>query len=308
VSFFRTGVTALAFAVATYTAPKYGWPIVLEHARAQLRDASPAPAPEPPKDRPPIDEEGWTGVLLTPTVELTARFDAKLASVRARVGDHVRSGDLLAELDTTVQKHEIAAAEAGVRASRAEAWQASVALAQARDRQARRDGVVKVGNTDMPLTSGEEQASARFDSAAASGRLSSASATAQERRARLAQLRASLDEAHIRAPFDGTIAARYFEPGAHVRAGVPLVRIVGRGALRARFAVPEADARAVSVGTHVVLAWDDRRHDATVDRVAPEVESASGTVFVEATVPGTEDVASESALSGRVITVSRGGG
>jgi macrolide-specific efflux system membrane fusion protein len=232
VSLRRAGATALVVALASYAVPKYGWPVVLEHARAQLREASEPPvAPAPPAVEPPA-EEGWTGILLTPTVELTARFDAKLAKVEVRVGDRVRAGDLLAELDTTIQKHEVAAAEAAVRASRAETWQASVSLAQARDRQARRNGVVKVGTAEVPITSGEEQASARFDSASASGRLSSAAATAQERQARLAQLRASLDEARVRAPFEGTIAARYFEPGAHVRSGMSLVRLVGKGALR----------------------------------------------------------------------------
>ncbi|WP_394845350.1 HlyD family efflux transporter periplasmic adaptor subunit [Pendulispora brunnea] len=297
----RTLGTSLLVTLAGYTVPKYGWPIVLEQARAQMDAAhrEPEAPPDPGAKQKVIDP--WTGVLLAPAVELTARLDARLAKVYVRVGDTVHEGDVLAELDTTVQQHEIAAAEAAVRASRAEAWQASVSLAQARDRQARRGAVVKYGNTELPIVSAEELAGSRFDSLAASSRVSSAAASADERQARLGQLRALVDQATVRAPFDGAIATRYFEPGAIVRSGMSLVRLVGSGGLRVRFAVPEAEGTSVSMASKVVLECNGRTLHATVDRIAPEVESSSGTVFVEAAVAAQES--EHDALAGRVVAV-----
>jgi len=163
---------------------------------------------------------------------------------------------------------------------------------------------VKYGSSELPLVSGEELASAQFDSAAASGRVSSAAATAQERQARLAQLRAAVDESKMRAPFDGTIAARYFERGAHVRAGQALVRVVGNGAVRTRFAVPQTDAARVSLGSRISIQWDKDRRIGIVDRIAPEVEPASGTIFVEGSVDESAGKLDQTALAGRVVSVS----
>ena len=55
----------------------------------------------------------------------------------------------------------------------------------------------------------------------------------------------------LRAKFDGTIAMRFRDDGATVPAGGAIVRIVGRGGPRLRFAVPPDRARAFVLGTRV---------------------------------------------------------
>jgi RND family efflux transporter MFP subunit len=253
-----------------------------------------------------IDDEAWTGVLLAQAVDLTARIETKVIGFSFRVGDAVHAGDAIAELETTAQKHEIAAAEAAVRASRADAWNASVSVAQARDRQNRRGRVMQVGATAIPLVSEEELADSKFDALSASSRASAASAMAEERQARLAHLRQVVTDATLRAPFDGVVATRYVELGAHVRNGQPVVRVVRRGALRVRFAVPEAEAGSLSIGSRIRLEWDDRALHAVIDRIAPEVESASSSVVMEAEVEAAPPEGNEkSALAGRVVGVRR---
>ncbi|WP_394820687.1 efflux RND transporter periplasmic adaptor subunit [Pendulispora albinea] len=298
----RTLSLTVMAAFSAYTVPKYGWPIVLEKARAQMDSGEPErpPAPRPSEDR--SIAEPWTGVILAPAVELTARNDGRLAKVLVRVGDTVHAGDVLAQLDITVQLHEIAAAEAALRASRAEAGAASVSLAQAADRAKRRKMVVKYGDTELPIVSPEELVGSNFDQKAAGSRLVAAAANTQERVARLEQLRATVDEATIRAPFDGAVATRYLEPGAHVRSGMSLIRLVGQGGLRVRFAVPEAEAGAVQLASKVLLECDGQTLGAAIDRIAPEVESSSGTIFVEASVEGVHE-SQHTALAGRVVGV-----
>jgi multidrug resistance efflux pump len=254
------------------------------------------PAPEVP------DAEAWTGVLLSPTIELTSRSDTTVKQLNVRVGDAVRAGMVLAELDMTHTRHQLAAAEAAMRASRADTWQANVSLQAARDRQARRNGFVKYGSVALPIVSDEEAASARFESAQASSRVSAAAAAAQERAAQVEALRSSLSDGVLTAPFDGVIATTFAERGAHVRAGAPVIRLVGRGSLRTRFAVPETDASKVRLGVKVRLEWDHHRLEAVVDRVAPEVELSSSSIFVEATASGGEGI-DQVALAGRVVGV-----
>ena len=59
--------------------------------------------------------------------------------------------------------------------------------------------------------------------------------------------RALLAEGAVRAPFAGTIAARYVDVGAMIHRGAPLVRLIEDGELRVRFAPraekPEAKKR-----------------------------------------------------------------
>lgn len=309
--------------VGAYAAAKYGWPLasqtvtsllhtpaapaapVLQAGLASMaspRGATPSPSPPPPAVDP--EAEPWTGVLLTQSLDLVARIETRVKSISFRVGDEVRAGQPIAELDTVAQEHELAAAEAAARASQAEAWSASVSVSQARDRTARRAKMFKMGASDMPLVSAEELNDSKFDALSAGARAGAASASAEERRARVASLHQVLREATLRAPFDGIVATRYLEVGAHVRPGMPVVRVVGRGALRVRFAVPETEAKAVSIQTRVAIEWDDRALYGTVDRVAPEVESASSSIIMEALVDGAlPDGSERSALAGRVVAV-----
>ncbi len=139
---------------------------------------------------------------------------------------------------------------------------------------------------------------------AAGAQAGAASATAAERRAQLAYLQQIVHEATIRAPYDGVIATQYVMPGAHVRQGMPVIRIIGRGAMRVRFAVPEAEAKALHTGAQVTVAWDSRALEGTIDRVAPEVESASSSIVMEAIVDAPPLNGEErSALAGRVVSV-----
>jgi hypothetical protein len=59
----------------------------------------------------------------------------------------------------------------------------------------------------------------------------------------------------------------------------------------------------------VVIEWDDRTLEATVDRVAPEVESASSSIVMEAViVTRLADGSERNALAGRVVGVRLAGG
>jgi RND family efflux transporter MFP subunit len=319
VSVIKSVMSIVFVSGVSYAGAKYGAPVAMEHAHSQWKEtkieAPPAP-PDPPAAAEAEQAEAWTGVLVAQAVELSTRFDGKVAKVLVRAGDTVRKDDVVAELDTSTYKHELAAAEASLRASRAEAWNAGVSLAAARDRQSRRAGSVKFGDTQIAIVSDEEVSGAKFDSLSAASRAGAASATAEERRARLEQLRQMMSEAKMRAPFDGIVAARYFDSGAHLRTGVPLLRLVGKGSIRVRFAVPEAEAKSLKLAAHVAIDWDPspssgtasggsssidkkKQLDAVIDRIAPEVESASSSVFVEAEV----EASAEMALAGRVVRV-----
>lgn len=251
------------------------------------------------------ETDTWPGVLLAPaSVDIAPTIDGRLSQVRLNVGDRVEKDDIVALLDDRLHKDALAVALAGKHAAAADAHRASIELFQARDRQTRRDAVVKTddGQT-LQVVSGEEAAQARFATQAAASRAASAGAGAAERAARVKQLKTALSETQLRAPFAGIVAARYADPGTFVRPGQAVLRIIATTDLHVRFAVPEERGKKVAASTKVRVLVDDKVLDATVSAIAPEVEPASRTVFVDASLTGVTGTAA-AALAGRVVRVS----
>jgi len=100
----------------------------------------------------------------------------------------------------------------------------------------------------------------------------------------LAQLERQLADTELRAPFSGTVAERYVDPGGMAGPGSPVVRLISSDALWVRFAVPPHELDRLSVGTIVVSRIEDPAItvEATVRQIAPETDPASQLVFVDA--------------------------
>ena len=88
-------------------------------------------------------------------------------------------------------------------------------------------------------------------------------------------------------PAAGTVALRFRDPGATVAAGAAIVRIVGQGGLRLRFAVAPARAAALVPQATVTAIIDtvDEPVTATIAQVSPALDPASGRVVNEAVLP-----------------------
>jgi len=242
----------------------------------QLRQAEPVRAqaarPEPvgpSTSKPDVD---FLGVLLSgQTVELAPRLEGRLEHVLVRPGDHVTKGAPIARLD--------------VRSVRADLNLAVSNLADAEQRLSRR----------IPLAAGVISAE----------ELADARAQVTDRRNRVEQLKASIADALMPAPFDAVVAARYVDPGAFVGPHRPVVRLLSGGGIRVRFAIPETEAARVAIRAPVQITVKSggERFTGVVESLAPEVDAAARMIFAVATV----DVPSEAKgrlFSGMVARVS----
>jgi len=228
----------------------------------------------------PSAEPGFLGVVIARTsVDLAATFDSRLESVDVRMGDRVRRDARLATLDVRSAQQDLLIAEAAVRSVEAEHDQAVLELADAKSRLER---LTRLSD----LVSSEQVATGRYQEQLAAARLDRARAQVGERGARVNQLREVIDDAEIRAPFDGIVAARYFDPGSTVVRGTPILRVISPGALWVRFAVPEARAAQVAVGRHVLVRLESpvMMLSGTVENVAPEIDNALQMLVVEAAI------------------------
>lgn len=230
--------------------------------------------------------EAFLGVVLPRhSVEVAADQTGRLLAVEVRVGDALRRGDPIAQLDSRVLSEELEMGRAALRALRADAEQRSAELIEIERRTERR---MKAPD----LFSSEELDAARRELSAARAALEAAEAQVAGAESRVEQVRARLGETAIRAPFSGTVSQRYVDAGATVAAGDPIIRLIASDDLLVRFAVPPERARSLAPGLTVAVRVRDAGSplEATVERVSPAIDTASGTIFVEARLSPSGDI------------------
>lgn len=213
----------------------------------------------------------------------------RVTALHAEVGQHVRKGDVLLEIDHQTLDSDLRQAQA----SAAEA-EAGVKLAK------------------INLWRGEEMAKSQLISASALDNLRAALVQAQARAATTGAQRDGVrmrrDFASLRAPDDGVISKRMVQPGQVVMAGAELLRMIRQGRLEWRPELPEADLARVAVGQTVILR-DAAGQSVTghVRAVSPGVDTTTrtGTVYVDLPTPGA--LKAGTFVEGRIVTsVSNG--
>jgi RND family efflux transporter MFP subunit len=249
----------------------------------------------------PGTEEPFLGVVIpNDSVDVSSRFESRLLQLDVEVGEPVREGQVLARLDTRSLRQELAAARATLQGSRAEEQAAALALSEAREKKGR---YFTPRSLRLGVYSQEELARVRYEERTAAARLQAARAQTLQRWAEVIELRQNLDDATLVAPFDGVVAARLVSPGTRLAAGQPVLRLLGNGGWKVRFAISEDAARGLQPGSPVAIKVLQRNLTlaGTVESVAPEVDAAARLVFATATFdqPPPPEVA-----SGMVVHVS----
>ena len=173
---------------------------------------------------------------------IAARYDmpigvegdgGRVAAIYVEAGDHVKSGQVLARLNVSVLQPQVANLEAGLEQARAEAE-----LAQAEYHRAEAVGA-------SGALSAEETQRRKSSAVTAAAKVKVAAALLAEARARLAR-------AEVRAPADGVILTRNVEVGQTASpGGEALFRLSEGGAVELRGQVPEQDLPSLKVGQAV---------------------------------------------------------
>ncbi len=226
------------------------------------------------------ERQDYVAVLIpAEAADLAPRFAGELEKVHVRAGDEVELDALIAEVDPRQLRDELAVARAAFQSARALLRGADVDVADAERTVAAEERAIAAGTSPQRVLE-----DARFELRRAVAARERARASVAEERARLDQVESRLTDANITAPFAGTVAIRYRDPGAVVGPGAPVVRLIGRGGLRVRFAVPASDVATLPLGTsiRVRIPGSDEPAMATVKQIAPELDPASRMIFVEA--------------------------
>ncbi len=237
-------------------------------------------------------------------VEIHAKVAGYIKKIHVDIGDHVRAGQVLADLEIPELGAQVQGADASVRHSqeeiararnevlRAEADHAALHSGCERLKQAAaaRPGLVAQQEIDDSVAK-DRASEAQVD--AARSTLSAAQQQLDVSKAGRTQVGAMWDYAHIVAPFDGVVTWRYSDTGALVQAGTsnasaqPVVKLAAVDVLRLRVPVPEAMAANIHVGlpADITVQATNEHFTAKVVRFTDSLDRSTRTMQVEFDIP-----------------------
>ena len=224
------------------------------------------------------------------------------------IGDRVKKGQLLVQLDTPELDQQLAQ-------SRASLLQTIAALAQAK---ANRDYAYVTARREAQLfakllISAQENDQAQTQAAVWDANVNAAKANVAAQRANVAQLEQLVSFGKVYAPYDGTITRRLVEVGTLVNAGAgtaatSLFEIASIDPMQAYVDVPQVFAPSVRVGGEAKVAvrnFRGRVFTGKITRTAGALDPASRTLRTEVDLPNPkgEFLAGMYAVSHQVIRV-----
>ncbi len=244
----------------------------------------------------PTREDLSRGVTLTAEfrpyqeVEIHAKVAGYVQQINVDVGDHVKTGDVLAvleipELEEDLQKAEAAVLTAGQEVKSAEATFEETDQVLNRLQAAGKEAPGLIAQQDLDTAAARDRAN-EANLQAAKQRVAEAQANAD-------RLRTLLSYSKITAPFDGVVTKRYADTGALIQAGtasttqsMPLICLAELKRLRLDFPVPESAVADIQVGNSVEVSVVSlgQTFSAKVSRFAQKVDSSTRTMLTEADV------------------------
>lgn len=205
-------------------------------------------------------------------VEIGSELSGIVNDVNVDVNAEVKTGQVLAKLDTTRLKAQVLQAESSLASADARVLQADAGAKEARANFARLQKVRELSGNKLPSQQDLDVSEAAV--ARADGELAAAKAAVAQSRASLETVRTDLGKTEIRSPINGVILVRTVEPGQTVAASLqaPVLFIMAEDLkkMELHVSVDEADVGSVQVGqeaSFTVDAYPNRRFSAHITQV-----------------------------------------
>lgn len=248
--------------------------------------ATPAPASAPtPKTTEPLVEVSeprsfsTSGPLVAEQqADIAAERNGRVVVIEVHIGDRVKKGQLLAQLDDRALRSAVASQKARMASAQAQLreWQAEQMTAEAdlRRADAMRDAkIISEENWEHAKYRVDEtiQEVARFREEAAAAEADLSTATL------------ALEQSRIVAPFAGVVGRSSVRLAQEVKPGDVLFWLTAEAPLQVLFTVPETEMAQFTTGKALDLTTVDYpglRQRARIARVSPVVDPASGSIQV----------------------------
>ncbi len=236
---------------------------------------------------------------------ISSQVEGRIARVLVDVGDTVKQGQVMVEVDPVELQYAVEQQRAQVNQTRAQLGigpgdpapkdPSKVAFVQRAsadlfDAEQKFHRAQEMFNDKLISQQQLDEASTRYQGAKAAYALAlqdvdRLKAQLQSSQAATHLAEKKLSDAAIRAPFLGSVKARSVSPGEYLRVQSPIMVVVRTDKLRARLAVPERWAGSVKIGAMIdiqVEAFPKEVFHGKLERMNPAVSQDSRTFDVEA--------------------------
>ncbi|MGH8245313.1 MAG: efflux RND transporter periplasmic adaptor subunit [Gammaproteobacteria bacterium] len=216
-------------------------------------------------------------------VQIMSKIAGRVENVLVDVGDPVRAGQLLVQVEDREIQQEIKQSEAVLAVARASIQQREAELANLnrqviRYRELHEQNLISRQDLDDWITKQQS----------AEAQLALSRAQARQSEASLSQDKFNLENTRSFSPMTGFVGKRFVHPGALVSANTPILNLVDLRTLRMVINVVERDIVRVNRGVNAQVAVDafpGRHYLGKVLRVSPVLDAATRTGEVEIHVP-----------------------
>jgi RND family efflux transporter MFP subunit len=228
-------------------------------------------------------------------VEIHAKVAGYVKQIDVDVGDHVKTGDIIATLEIPEIEDQLKQADAAILTAQEEVKSMDAAYGESsllanRLSAAAQEAKGLIAQQDIDTANAKNRAD--------EANLAAAKQKVMEAQANADHLRDLVAYSKITAPFDGVVTRRYADTGALVQAGtvqagtsgnsnsMPLVSFAELDRLRLEFPVPESAVAYVHNGSPVEVAVvsSGKTFPGTVARFAQKVDTDTRTMLTEVDV------------------------
>ncbi|PPE71118.1 efflux RND transporter periplasmic adaptor subunit [Caldimonas thermodepolymerans] len=216
-----------------------------------------------------------TGTLMAyKQVNVGAQVSGQVKSLKVALGDRVKKGQLVAEIDSMTQRNALLNAEAALANVRAQLRSAEAQLEQQRLTLRRQE---QMRAADATSQADLEAAQAAFRTSQAN--VEALKAQVEQARISLETAKVNLGYTQITSPIDGQVVAVVTEEGTTVNANqsAPTIIIVAQtDVMTVKASISEADVVTVKPGQRVyftVLGEPEHRYEATLRTIEPATDA-----------------------------------
>ncbi len=237
------------------------------------------------------------------TVTVSSEVAGRVSRIFVDFGQPVRQGQVLVELDKQELQFQLDRAKANLAQAQARLGlepgqpekiestaamrQASAQMEDARTKYENARKLVATGDISQERFTELEKAfrarQAMFDQMKDEMRTQTVGLDGL--RADIAVAQKTVNDATVRAPFDGSVSQKLVSPGQYTNANTPLLTVVKTNPMRLRVEIPETAAAAVRIGTTLKFRTDaipGQMFEAVVRELNPALDAHSRSLTAEA--------------------------
>lgn len=213
-------------------------------------------------------------------VDVGVQVSGQLEKIHVELGDTVKAGDLIAEIDPKIYEAQVQSGQARVKQLGAQLAQQQAAIKLAQQQHARSEQLIKNNAISQDTFDGTETALT-----VARAQLEALSAQMEEAQSSLDESKANLGYTKIYAPMDGTVVVKDVREGQTLNASQSaptVVQLANLDVMTVRAQVAEADVMRLKPGMEVyftTLGSQGRRWQGEVRQILPSPEVINDVVL-----------------------------